>query len=201
MSTTVARLSSIQKALSEQGIAKDQDMQNKYKYRGIDQLMNALAPILAAHETVILSDLVEHRIENLQKGVRHIVKVNFHVVSPDGTLGPFASGGECIDFGDKGLNKAIGAAFKYWVFTSLCVPTESTADADSTAPEATEQVLGESEVKQVLDMLSKTDTDTNQYLEYLGYGSVNEIPMNKFAGVMSQLRRKAEKMAKRLCRG
>lgn len=208
---TLKAFLNVQAELAQIGISKDsRNKQQNYQYRGIDALMNTLAPILAKHGVVILtnvtdSEYVERRTANGGLMYHHKVKVEFTIASEHGTVGPFSSHGECLDTSDKGTNKAIGAAYKYWLFTSLCVPTDAHSDADAEQPEAVapkqerpqqEQVkrVGEGEVKQIRAMLEKTDTDEAMYVNFLQLERLEDLPLIQFSKTMEQLSRKLKKM-------
>jgi len=201
--TTAQRFSAVQKAMAASGIAKsERNTHQKYQYRGIDQLMNALAPALAANEVLILSSVRNHSMEQLQKGTRHVVTVDFTVVGPEGELGPFSGMGECVDFGDKGLNKAIGAAFKYWAFTSLCIPTEATADeADAHSPEVQPQTINETDLGELTKLIAEVEADVNGLLKYFGVNRLADLPVNQYATAIEMLNKKKQKMAKEYAEG
>lgn len=123
--------------------AKENKMQG-FKFRGIDDVYNALAPVLARHQLVILPrcmerDVVE-RVTAKGGNLFYVtVRAEFDFVSAvDGTKHTVATYGEAMDSGDKATNKAMSAAFKYAAFQSFCIPTEETAiDADSVTHPAT----------------------------------------------------------------
>ena len=53
-------INAVQAALSKDGISKDQrNQQGGYNFRGIDQIYNALAPLLAANGLCILPRVVK----------------------------------------------------------------------------------------------------------------------------------------------
>lgn len=121
------------------GIGKNsENKQQGFKFRGIDAVYNALAPLLAKHHLVILPRCVERSVvERHTKSGGVIfsvaVKSEFDMVSAiDGTKHTIATYGEAMDSGDKATNKALSAAYKYAAFQAFCIPTEETAvDADS----------------------------------------------------------------------
>lgn len=124
--------------LARQGIAKDQtNTFDKYKFRGIDAVYNALAPLLAKHGLLILPRVLERTSEERtsQKGgaVFYItVAVEFDfVAAEDGSVHTIRAYGEAMDRGDKGTNKAMTAAYKYACFEAFCIPTEGSDDADA----------------------------------------------------------------------
>jgi hypothetical protein len=114
--------------LAKEGISKARkNEQQGYKFRGIDDVYNALAPFLAEAKLCILPH-VEHRecVERINhKGTALFyvtVQVRFSFVSAeDGSEHQVVTYGEAMDSGDKATNKAMQA---------FCIPTEGDNDAD-----------------------------------------------------------------------
>lgn len=123
--------------LAKSGISKDQTNKfDKYKFRGIDDVYNALAPLLAKHGLLILPRVLqrtsEERTSKDGKAVFYItVAVEFDFVSADdGSKHTVRAYGEAMDRGDKGTNKAMTAAYKYACFEAFCIPVIGQDDAD-----------------------------------------------------------------------
>lgn len=132
-----AAIAGVMGDLAKSGISKDQtNTFDKYKFRGIDDVYNALAPLLSAHGLLILPRVLERHSEERasQKGGALFyvtVKVEFDFVcAEDGSKHTICAYGEAMDRGDKGTNKAMTAAYKYACFEAFCIPTEGSADAD-----------------------------------------------------------------------
>lgn len=134
--------------ISREGIGKDmRNEQQKYNFRGIDQVYNALAPLFARHKLIVkprgLSRDVTERTGRSYEGKPGAalfyvtVAMEFDLISAvDGsreTAGPFY--GEAMDSGDKATNKAQSAAFKYFAMQQFVIPTEGDNDADATTHE------------------------------------------------------------------
>jgi hypothetical protein len=124
--------------LAKSGIAKGQTNKfDNYKFRGIDDVYNTLAPLLAKHGLLILPRVLERTSEERvsQKGgaVFYItVAVEFDFVSAaDGSKHTIRAYGEAMDRGDKGTNKAMTAAYKYACFEAFCIPVAGQDDADA----------------------------------------------------------------------
>ena len=133
-----AAIAGVMGDLAKSGISKDQtNTFDKYKFRGIDDVYNALAPLLSAHGLLILPRVLERHSEERasQKGGALFyvtVKVEFDFVcAEDGSKHTVCAYGEAMDRGDKGTNKAMTAAYKYACFEAFCIPTEGSADADA----------------------------------------------------------------------
>jgi hypothetical protein len=130
--------------LAKVGIGKNnKNTQQGYKFRGIDDVYNALAPFLAESKLLILprvkSRIVTER-ETKSGGVLFyvVLDVEFDFVSAiDGSKHTVQVVGEAMDSGDKASNKAMSAAYKYACMEAFCIPTEGDNDADATTHEVT----------------------------------------------------------------
>ena len=106
-----------------------------FAYRGIDDVMNELHPLLADFGVTIIPEVVEHqREERLTKTGNtmtfSIMKVRHHFVAIDGSEVVSTVIGEGQDTSDKASNKAMAIAYKYACFQVFCIPTEEMAKAD-----------------------------------------------------------------------
>lgn len=126
-------------ALAKEGIAKDKTCTQgaSYKFRGIDDIYNALAPFLAEHNLCILPRMVSREcVERVSKSGGALfyttVEAEFDFVSgEDASMHTVKTFGEAMDSGDKGTNKAMSAAYKYAAFQSFCIPTEGDNDTEN----------------------------------------------------------------------
>lgn len=149
--------------LAAQGIGKNsENKQQGFKFRGIDAVYNALAPLLAKHHLVILPRCVEREVTErttAKGGVLFYVavKAEFDMVSAiDGTKHTIATYGEAMDSGDKATNKAMSAAYKYAAFQAFCIPTEETAvDADAETHQVTRRAPVIPDVTPWLQLMDK----------------------------------------------
>lgn len=139
-----ACIAAVSAELAVTGISKDRkNEQQHYKFRGIDEVFNALAPILAKHKLVILPRILRREcVERTAKSgsAQYFVTVEaeFDLVSAaDGSKHTVRTFGEAQDSADKATNKAMSAAYKYAAFQTFCIPTEGDNDADAHTPEAT----------------------------------------------------------------
>jgi len=131
-------IAAITDEMSKEGISKTgKNQQQGYAFRGIDQVLNALSPMLAKHKLNILPRCIERTsIERTtQKGgvlFYVTVKSDFDFVSAvDGSKHTVTTFGEAMDSADKATNKAMSAAYKYAAFQAFCIPTEGDNDADA----------------------------------------------------------------------
>ena len=117
-------------------VAKEQfNTQQKFKYRGIDDVMNAIFPVLRKHRLFLVPDVLEQRREERQTRnggnlIYSILKVRYTMYTDDGSSVSAVVIGEGMDSADKSSNKAIAAAMKYAIFQIFCIPTEEIGKAD-----------------------------------------------------------------------
>lgn len=132
-------INAVQAALSKEGIAKDKrnTQGSGYNFRGIDDVYNALSPLLAKAGLVIVPRMLTRSCEERQSksgGALFYVTVEaeFDFVSAeDGSKATARTFGEAMDSGDKATNKAMSAAYKYAAFQTFAIPTEASPDADA----------------------------------------------------------------------
>jgi hypothetical protein len=131
-------ISLVSAELAHEGISKDRSNQQQgYKFRGIDDCLNALAPLLSRSNLVILPEVLERDVVERQTksggALFYVtVKVKYAFVnSEDGSRHDVVTYGEAMDSADKATNKAMSAAYKYAVIQAFCIPTEGENDADA----------------------------------------------------------------------
>lgn len=141
-------INAVQQELSIIGIGKDQkNTQQGFKFRGIDDVLNALSPLLSKYGLCILPNVLSREVTErvTAKGSTLFyvaVKVEYVFVSAeDGSKHVTTVYGEAMDSGDKATNKALSAAYKYACIQAFCIPTEGDNDADATTHEYIEPIL------------------------------------------------------------
>jgi hypothetical protein len=135
-------IAAISGKLAQSGISKDRkNQQQGYAFRGIDDVYNALAPMLAAEKLVIVPRILSRVVVEraTQKGgvlFNVTVEAEFDfIAAEDGSKVTARTYGEAMDSADKATNKAMSAAYKYAAFQTFCIPTEGDNDADAHTPE------------------------------------------------------------------
>ena len=132
-------INAVQAALSTDGIGKNRknSQGSGYMFRGIDDVYNALSPLLAKNALVIIPRMLARTCEERQSkagGALFYVTVEAEfdfVSSEDGSKATARTFGEAMDSGDKATNKAMSAAYKYAAFQTFAIPTEGNHDADA----------------------------------------------------------------------
>ncbi|EOU9538699.1 ERF family protein [Cronobacter dublinensis] len=179
-------ISAVAKEMAATGISKDRtNTQQNFKFRGIDQVYNALAPALVNHGLLILPRITERTVteRTTQRGTvlfYVVVKAEFDFVSTkDGSVHTVVTYGEAMDSGDKATNKAMSIAYKYAAFQAFCIPTEETAidadadvhhiqpaDADTILAEFTQYAGAENDAKKLQEQYASTWTRLNGFPEH-----------------------------------
>jgi len=167
-------IAQVMATIAKQGISKDRkNDQQGYAFRGIDDVYNALAPILAEAQLCILP-FVKSR-EVLERQTRSggalfyvTVAVDFALVSShDGSKHTVRTYGEAMDSGDKATNKAMSAAYKYAAFQTFCIPTEGDNDADA----HTHVVATQFDVTEALNAVAAAKTTEALQTAWKKYGA------------------------------
>ncbi len=179
-------ISAVAKEMAATGISKDRtNTQQNFKFRGIDQVYNALAPALVNHGLLILPRITDRTVteRTTPKGTvlfYVVVKAEFDFVSTkDGSVHTVVTYGEAMDSGDKATNKAMSIAYKYAAFQAFCIPTEETAidadaevhhiqpaDADTILAEFTQYAGTENDAKKLQEQYASTWTRLNGFPEH-----------------------------------
>ena len=137
-------------------VGKDQkNSYQNYNFRGIDDVYNVVGPALMNSGLVVLPTLLDHTVSNVQTSgnkttFQHFATVKYTCVSTkDCTKTEVVVKGEAVDNSDKGLNKAMSAAYKLFAFQTFCIPLEGTAgDTESESVEIINS-SGEQSLKEV----------------------------------------------------
>lgn len=139
MGAVYKAINAVQADLAKEGIAKSRkNQQQGYSFRGIDDVFNALAPLLARHGLCILPRILARQCEERtnQKGTALfyvVVEAEFDfIAAEDGSKHVVRTYGEAMDSADKATNKAMSAAYKYAAMQAFAIPTEGDNDADAT---------------------------------------------------------------------
>ena len=132
-------------------VGKDKEFKSKYggyKFRGIDDVMNALHPAMVKNKIFVVPEILEQERSSRQAAsgtamVVSICKIKYTFYAEDGSFVEAIVIGEGMDTGDKATNKAMSIAFKYACFQVFCIPTEDMDDPDGERPELDENKIQE----------------------------------------------------------
>ncbi|MEV4036400.1 ERF family protein [Streptomyces umbrinus] len=119
-------------------VGKNQEnTQQRYKFRGVDDVMSAVAGPFRAHGLFILPELVNRTAERRSEKMTSVtVTMRYHVYGPAGDCLVATVPGEASDFADKATNKAQSAAMKYLLVHLFMIPVDagSVDDGDRDHP-------------------------------------------------------------------
>lgn len=112
----------------------------RYMFRGIDDVMNTFNPLLAKYKVFAVPTVMdmsrEERTNNKGTALIYtVLTVQYTFYAEDGTSVTAVTIGEGMDTGDKSVNKAMSAAYKYALFQVFCIPTEELIDSETDSHE------------------------------------------------------------------
>ena len=113
-----------------QAVKKDSKNQaQRFNFRGIDAVMNAVGPALRKHGVTILPEDVDvHRsngtTSNGKPTAEVVLKVTYRVYGPGGDSVHGRVAAEAMDFGDKAIAKAMSVAYRTFLLQALTIPTD-----------------------------------------------------------------------------
>jgi hypothetical protein len=134
----------VKRALAEQGVGKSRENQEqRFKFRGIDDILNALAAPMVNANLIVLPNVEERKevVHEQQDGARIkrftrvALNIRFQFVSSvDGSAINARIQSEASDHSDKATNKAISFAMKYAYISVFNIPVVGAEDGDFESP-------------------------------------------------------------------
>lgn len=209
-------IAAVQGELAQSGISKDSENTfDRYKFRGIDAVYNALSPLLAKHGLCVLPRIIERDCqERVSKngGPMFYVTVTAEfdfVASADGSKHTVRTYGEAMDRGDKATNKAMSAAYKYAAFMAFAIPTEGDNDADASSHEIAPreqrrdngqrretETINDGELATLQTLIDQAGVDVKAFCEAYKIKALKFLPPSRFGRACDRLKEKmAEKQA------
>ena len=133
-----AAINAVQGEIVKVGIGKNNTTTGgaRFKFRGIDDLYNALSPIMARCGLVVMPrftdrTVIERKSSNGSALFYTSITGHFDFIAvADGSKHTVITVGEAMDSGDKGTNKAMAIAHKYAMLQVFAIPTEGDNDPD-----------------------------------------------------------------------
>jgi hypothetical protein len=210
MTAVYKAIAAVSGEMAKDGIGKDRrNSQQGYNFRGIDDVFNALSPLLAKHGLCILPRCINRsQVERTSaKGgalFYTTVDVEFDfVAAEDGSKHTIRVPGEAMDSADKSTNKAMSAAYKYAAMQAFCIPTEGDNDADSTTHEVAPrqqaprhdpiELITDAQRDQMLALAMTKNIDARTICETGKIASIKELPSARFQGLMDWLGKQAKR--------
>lgn len=202
----------------------DTNVQQKFKYRGIDAVMNALNPAMIKNKIFCTPEILEQTREERQTRsgsnlIYSVCRIRYRFFALDGSYVDAVVVGEGMDSGDKASNKALSAGFKYACFQTFCIPTEellSDSDKDTPEentkktdkkntsppkkqPEQKPQLVTDAMIKALCGEMDRTGLSTEKLFKWLKVNDFEEITTDKYIyamGVMKEQQTKPEEPPK-----
>jgi len=141
MSTSLTVTQAWSKVMGDvQGIGKnDRNDQQRFNFRGIDAVMNAVGPALREHGVSVIPtahELINDTYSTKSGTVMRnaTVRIGWTIIGPLGDTIEGASYGEAADAGDKAVSKAHSVAYRTFLLQALCIPTDE-PDPDASSHE------------------------------------------------------------------
>lgn len=181
--------------MSQEGIGKDStNQQQRWNFRGIDAVYNALAPKLAKHELMIIPRVLSREsTDRVTKSGGNmfyvVVDCEFDFISAkDGSKHTARIFGEAMDSGDKATNKAMSIALKYAAFQTFFIPTEvNTQDADQNS-HVVVATINEGQQLDLKAFIEDNRFTIEQVTQFFGINSLSEIPSNQYENTLTTIK-------------
>lgn len=146
------------------------NQQQGFNFRGIDEIMNELQPVLKRHGLFVVPKVVdvirqEKPTKNNGMLLYSIVTMEYTMYAQDGSSITGSTVGEGMDSGDKASNKAMAVALKYFLLQTFCIPTEDAKDpdADSHTVAAPPAPIDKNKLNTLASIMNKTRQDGTAY--------------------------------------
>lgn len=210
-----ALIAAVSADLAQRGIAKDQfNAHQKFKFRGIDDLYNALGPAMSRAGLVCIPKMISRECEVYEttndsgakkRALQTLVFMEFRFISShDGSDVTVCMYGEAADHGDKGTSKAASMAYKSAMFQTFCIPLEGDNDADAhsydladatptkkqAAKEASPATISEKEQATIAELIEQTEANREEFLKFFKISAIHEMRVIDYSRAVSLLRAK-----------
>jgi hypothetical protein len=128
----------LSKVMADAGAVKkgDYNSHQKFSFRGIDAVINAVSPAMRKHGVIVVPTVITSDYDSVQVGQNRTVMgharitITYTFYAPDGSSVAATVSAESMDSGDKATAKAYSVAFRTALLQTLCLPTDE-ADPDS----------------------------------------------------------------------
>lgn len=168
--------------------------QQKYMYRGVDDVMNALNPAFIKHKLLMVPEVVSQKREERQTAngkniIYSVLSVKYTFYAEDGSSIYTIVPGEGMDSGDKASNKAMSSAFKYACFQTFCIPTEEMKDPDAETPPPSTPVYATDQMRDTfLAECKRIGKPAKVILKIIGAPSLAELTVKQFEAAMKSFK-------------
>lgn len=158
---------------------------NSYRFRGVDDALNAFGPACRLHGVLVLPVKTEASYRDVKtsggKPSRECtVTVTYKIIGPTGDHIEVQSVGESMDSADKGTAKALSTSLRSLLFLGGLVPTND-ADPDSANIERGEAPVrsADSYRDEILNKKTSVDRLNQIRIELRGLNMLNALTQNE----------------------
>jgi len=134
-------------------ILKEKEFKNAqgkiiYKFRGIDDLYNAVNPLFKKHRVFMTPEVLSHESTERVTGSGSVLfyeklEVKYKLFAEDGSFVDAVTRGIGMDTGDKAANKAMSVAQRNVLTQMFTIPTEEPKDPENNGHEVITEYLNE----------------------------------------------------------
>lgn len=172
--------------------------QQKFMYRGVDDVMNALNPAFIKHKLFMVPEVVsqtreERKTANGKNLIYSVLSVKYTFYAEDGSSIYTIVPGEGSDSGDKASNKAMSAAFKYACFQVFCIPTDEMPDPDAETPPPSRPALEAKYVNTLFAEVKRTGVGLRGVLAKYKVADVHDLTLENWKDAMEILKKKPDR--------
>jgi hypothetical protein len=148
----------------------NQNQEQRYRFRGIDDVYNSLHPLFVKHQVFTTSEILNKNREvwtnkNGTIMIEFTLQVKYRFTTIDGSLIETETMGQAMDSSDKSSNKAMSMAHKTAILQIFMIPTVDIEDADSTSPEPQAHGYRQPPSQQQSEQRPAASTEQNGYSE------------------------------------
>lgn len=204
MSKVYKCIADVMAQMAKEGISKDRSNQQQgYKFRGIDDVYNALAGPMSKSGLVVLPRIIEREVvERVNKNGTALFYITVtaefdFVCAEDGSKHVVRTYGEAMDSGDKATNKAMSAAFKYACMQAFCIPTEGDNDAEATTHEVrSNEKINDEQFAKLNELISASGADIKAFCNHLKIAKLEDLSVQAYSTAEGLLLAKLKKVQK-----
>lgn len=131
--TLIQKIAAITGELGAINKERKKNSQLSYGYQSIDDVVNALNPLLAKYEIAIFEEIISLETSDVSIGTKQAVRANvqiaYHVTDGKTTIVTHGAAIK-IDYSDKSVTQAMSMAYKYAMIRLFAIRTKDTLDPD-----------------------------------------------------------------------
>lgn len=108
---------------------RDRNEHQRFMFRGIDAVVNAVGPILRKHKVIVVPEVESVAYETVttttgKPATACRIRASYHFCASDGSRVTAVVAAEAWDSGDKAAPKAMSVAFRTALLQALALPTD-----------------------------------------------------------------------------